>query len=242
MAGSTASPRPQSSGLRRLAAIALIILCSGGVASAGPWVQDKGDVFARLSYVEEDHDGFGAVRGDIYGEWGLTDRWTLSGKYERVDFETSNVFDSDGWRITGRRKLWSGKTWVTSAEVGLLEGAALGGFRGCESLGMEVAAGLGWSTQSRFGNFYASGTIARRQHSEGCFHDRFEGVFGYTLPSSRILTYQLWSERGETDRSDKMEIMMSQRFGVVEPGIGIRREVSGEFEESALVFAISARF
>ena len=177
----------------------------------------------------------------MYGEWGVSTEWTVSAKYERVDFETSNVFDSDGWRLTGRRQLWSGQTWVSSVEFGVLEGAALGGFRGCEDSGLEVGAGAGWSDTTRLGDVYIGGMVSHRAHESGCYHDRFEGVIGYTPPEGLTWTVQLWSERGEDDRSDKIEIMMSKRFDRFEPGIGYRKEVSGEFEESALVVSIAFR-
>lgn len=212
-----------------------------GPVSAGPWVQDKNSIYSRLAYAAEDHDGFTAKRGDFYLEWGASERWTLSGKYERVDFDTSEVFDSDGWRISARRRLLQKHGFVASGEFGILEGAALGGFRGCEKQGVELGAGLGWSGETSIGSIHTGGMVSRREHDGGCYHDRFEGIIGFTGKDNWTRTFQIWSERGEEDRSDKIEFMLSRQFGRFEPGFGLRREVSGEFEESAMVVSLAFR-
>lgn len=204
-------------------------------------MQAEGEGYFRAALASEDHDGFEALRGDVFGEWGASPLWTLTAKYERVDFDTSQAFDSEGWRVTARRRLWQSGAFSAAGEIGLLEGAAIGGFRGCESLGAELSAGLGYSISSHLGDVYAGGTLMRREHEGGCFHDRFEGVLGHTDPEGWIWTLQLWSERGKDDRSDKAELMLSRRWGRFEPGIGYRKELSGEFEESAMVVSLAVR-
>ena len=206
---------------------------------AGAWTQEKGSAYFRASSAFEDHASVKAQRNDIYAEYGMTSNWTVSAKYERVDFSDHNVFDSDGWRITARRRLWSSSGFITSAEIGVLEGAALGGFRGCESRGLEAGFGAGYSGHLAGTDFYTGLTIARREHEDDCYHDRLEAVLGYTQDKKWFWTGQLWSERGENDQSDKVELMLSRRFRQFEIGVGYRKEVSGEFTESASVLALS---
>ena len=165
----------------------------------------------------------------------------MSAKYETVDFKLSEVFDSEGWRITARRKLWAKGNFTTSAELGALKGAALGGFRGCESLGVEAAAAAGYGGKLLTGDVYAGLTLARREHEDDCYHNRLELVLGYSPDGKWFWTGQIWSERGDTDKSDKVEIMRMRRFKQAELGVGLRREVSGEFDETALVFALAFR-
>ena len=61
-------------------------LSFSGSASAGAWVQTKGDAYLRASLAYEDHGTLEATRWDAYTEWGLSDVWTLTGKIEQVDF------------------------------------------------------------------------------------------------------------------------------------------------------------
>ncbi len=212
------------------------------MALAGPWVQADQSLYVRGGMAFEDHEGFDATRMDVYGEYGVTDAWTLSAKYERVDFEDSSPFDSDGWRVTARRRVLSQGRWIASFEGGLLEGAALGGFRGCESLGGEIGAGLGFGTTlENEEQIYAGVSVARREHQDDCYHNRFEAVYGATSPSGWTWTYQFWAERGEDDKSDKFEVMLSRQFGMLEPGIAFRREIGGDFEETAVFVSLAFR-
>lgn len=210
-------------------------------ASAAGWVQKKGEVYARFATAYEDHNGFTASRSDLYAEWGLTSDWTLSGKFESVDFSRTNVFDSTGYRLSARRRLWSNEHWSTTAEFSILEGAAIGGFRGCESFGAELNAGIGHSGTLRDRPYYAGLTLIRREHSENCGMNRAEFVFGIQRKSGWSNTFQYWTESGDPGRSDKIEMMVSRRFGPFELGSATRTEVSGEFDETALVFSLSYR-
>lgn len=195
-----------------------------------------------MSYADEDHETLTAKRGDAYIEWGVTDAWTLTGKYERVDFDESNVFDSDGWRTTIRRRLWSSQGFSTVVEAGVLEGAAIGGFQGCESLGLEVSSGIGYSKPTLIADFFMGVTVARREHQDDCFRNRAEWVFGLVEPDGSAWTAQLWSERGKGTVSDKVEIQWSRRFGSFEPAFALRTEYGGAFDESAAVISLVYRY
>ncbi|MAK60842.1 MAG: hypothetical protein CMK09_07680 [Ponticaulis sp.] len=204
-------------------------------------MQNEGDVYARLATAYEDHNGFSAVRSDAYAEYGLTPVWTLSGKFEQVDFSRSNVFDSTGYRLTARRKIWSSGNWSSTAGAGILEGAAIGGFRGCESFGGEVNAGIGRSGTLWDRSYFSSLTIVHRQHSDACSMNRLEFILGITRDSGWTNTFQYWSERGDTGQSDKIEFMVSRQFGPIEVGSATRTEISGEFDETALVLSLAYR-
>lgn len=212
-----------------------------GSASAGAWVQTKGDAYLRASRASEDHGTLEATRWDAYAEWGFSDVWTLTGKIERVDFDGSDVFDSTGYHTTVRRKLWTHGAWVSSAELGLLEGAAIGGFQGCESVGGELNFAVGRSGPTIVGDLYGSVMAGRREHQAGCYANRLEAVIGYTAKSGWIYTGQYWSQRGTQPDSDKYEVMISRKIGKFELGIGSREEVSGEFDETAFVVSVAVR-
>lgn len=214
---------------------------SSGSASAGAWVQNKGDAYVRASLAYEDHGTLEATRWDAYTEWGLSDNWTLTGKIEQVDFNLSDVFDSTGYRATARRKLSNQGAWVTSAELGILEGAAIGGFQGCESTGAELNFAVGRSGPTLIGDLYGGVMVGRREHSEGCYANRLEAVIGYTAKSGWIYTGQIWSQRGTQVDSDKIELIVSRKFGPFELGFGSREEISGEFDETAAIFSVSLK-
>ena len=53
--------------------------------------------------------------------------------------------------------------------------------------------------------------------------------------------YQYWLERGDNGESDKLELMVSRQVMDFELGVAARREVSGAFDETALVFSLAYR-
>lgn len=178
---------------------------------------------------------------DAYLEYGLSDDWTLSGKFETVDFESSNTFDSSGVRLQARRGLWRGDFWSTTAALGYVEGAAIGGFRGCESRGAEVELGAGHSGFFGEDSYYAGLTLGHRSHENNCQTNRLEFVMGVSDADGFNYTTQYWSERGDNGNSDKIEFMVSRQFGAFEFGFASRYEIGGEFSEQAYVFSLAFR-
>ena len=187
----------------------------------------------------EDHVDFTATRSEVYAEWGATDLWTISGKYEQVDIDEFDFFDSEGWRLTARRRLWADDHWSVTAGGGFLEGAAIGGFRGCETLGTEFNIGAGRSGALFARNYYAGVTYAYRTHEESCEASRVEAVIGYHLTEDSEVILQYWGQRGDPGLSDKVEILNVHRFGPVGIGGGLRTEFGGDFEETSVVFSVS---
>lgn len=204
-------------------------------------MQSDGGIYSRISLAAEDHNGFSAERLDAYGEWGITADWTLSAKYETVDFSTSNVFDSEGWRVAARRRIWANEKWSSTGEIAILEGAAIGGFRGCDAMGGEISLGVGRTFKLGRYEGYSGLNVGRREHDGGCYHDRLEAIISLQPQPNVYWTAQLWSERGEDDRSDKIDLTRSFVFGQFEFGLGVRQEVSGEFDETAAVLSLAFR-
>ena len=208
---------------------------------ASPWIQAKGDVYARLAVAYEDHNGFSATREDVYAEWGASENWTVSAKVETVDFSRSNSFDSSGYRLSARRRVWTPGNWSFTAGAGVLEGAAIGGFRGCETFGGEISVGAGRSGKFRNSDYFAGATLLHRQHSGECYTNKLELVLGVVRPSGWTTTWQYWAEDGAAGESAKIELMTSQRLGQFEIGAATRTEISGNFDETALVLTIAFR-
>lgn len=203
-------------------------------AMAGPWVQEKGYVYARGMNAREDHDTYMADRRDLYAEWGMSDDWTLTAKYEQVHFDTSDLFDHDGWRVSARRQLWATGPWSLTGELGMLQGQAVGGSNGCDQAGFEGALGFGWSGKSELGDSFAGLTLMSRQHENGCHHERVEAVAGYRDEKGWGWALQYWGERGAGTSSEKIDIARSYRHKWLEAGASLRQEISGQFDETAL--------
>ena len=204
-------------------------------------MQEEGGLYARLATAYEDHNGFSASRSDAYLEYGLTSDWSLSGKFETVDFKTSNVFDSSGYRLTVRRRLWTPGQWSFTAGAGVLEVAAIGGLRGCESFGGEILAGAGRTGKLRKSSYFTGITLLHRQHSAGCYTNKMELVLGIVRENGWTNTWQYWMEEGAAGKSAKIELMTSKRLGPLEIGAATRTEISGEFDETAVVLSIAYR-
>ena len=209
---------------------------------AAPWVQSKGEAYLSLTTAFEDHSGFTATRIDAYGEYGLSDKWTLTAKYEQVDFSDTNIFDRSGARLTARRSLFRTGNWVSAVEAGVLEGEAIGGLGGCEETGIEASLGGGWSGEMVRGPYYIGATLGHRAHDSGCSRNRLEVIAGFeNLERNLHYTLQLWSERGDGADSDKIDMRVSRRIGRAEIGVGLREEMSGNFEETAAVVSLALR-
>ncbi len=224
-----------------LAGLVLSGVAASNPAHAAAWVQEKGGVYLRAGLAEEDFSGFTAVRRDLYAEYGLTDRWTVAAKYEEQDFVASNIFDRTGARVTLRRQLYKQGDWSVAAEGGYLEGEAIGGLAGCSSPGFEARIGAGRGRVLANNTGFAALDLGVRSHENGCARARLETVLGYTDWDGWTYTAQVWLERGQGTRSDKVELLVSRLVGPVELAAGYRVEVSGAFEERATVLAIALR-
>ena len=69
--------------------LAFAIVIGAGLsfpAEAGPWTRQKGAGYAQAAILGQNIDGVGAVRGELYGEYGVTSKWTLNAQLEGVTF------------------------------------------------------------------------------------------------------------------------------------------------------------
>lgn len=55
-------------------------------------------------------------RGDLYGEYGLGDAWTVKAMVGSVTYHDFEAFDRDAYRLTLRRKLLDHGKWSLGAE------------------------------------------------------------------------------------------------------------------------------
>ena len=212
------------------------------MAAAAPWVEDKGELYARVSLASEEVEGLQGLRADIYASYGLTDKWTLTLKNEAVAYEGAQDFNAQGWRATARRKLYQKGTFLISAEGGLLQGAAIGGRNGCETLGAEVRSGAAWTGKWRKRESYLFGEVAARFHN-GCNRERYELGFGQQASKRIWNVTQVWIERGnENAKSDKVQTELIWRSDFADYSIGYRNENGGRFQEESIFIALAKRF
>lgn len=222
-----------------------IILCAivAGSAEAGPWGQDKRDTFARAALSSEHIDGAEAWRADLYGEYGLTDNWTLIAKAEAVRFPNARDFDASEARILVQRKLVDRRRFVVAAGGGVVSGAAIGGIEGCDSNGAEVRSSIG--TSGVFANraWYASADIAGRWHSDGCERHKLDFVFGLERDESSTISPQIYLEESNRGAdSTAIQVEWIEHFTNFDLTFAYKFENGELFEQHASIIAISKRF
>ena len=211
-------------------------------AAAAPWIQDEGSLYTRLSLADETVEGLAGARSDAYLEYGLTPKVTVSFKAERIRYDRASDFNSDGWRATVRRPIATIGSFVWSAELGALQGAAIGGRNGCDALGVEARSGVSWSGVWREREAFAFGEVALRSY-EACRRERFEAGFGQQATDRVWSITQVWLERGSPNaQSYKVQCELLWRADVADFSIGYRQEVGGVFQEESVFLAIARRF
>ncbi|MBU1288898.1 MAG: hypothetical protein KJ871_14370 [Alphaproteobacteria bacterium] len=105
----------------------------------------------------------------MYGEYGITDRWTLTGKSEAVAYEDSiGNIDRQSYRLIARRQLWSRKGFTFGMEGGPVYGSAIAGTYGCDEWGAEARLSSGYSGVRRSLGYYLFADIAAISHQDGC--------------------------------------------------------------------------
>lgn len=214
-----------------------------GAAWAAPWTQSDGGIYLRGAYASETLNGVEADRADAYGEYGVGQDWTVTGKVEAVAYEgPDSILDSESYRLTARRALWRHEGWVAGAEVGALYGATAAGVFGCNAAGGEARLSGGYSGQRKGRSFYAFADVAVLAYEDGCRRDRVELGYGSQLSGRVHLSQQLWLEQGnESATSYKYETMISYHFDKFQLSGGYREEFGSAFDESAWVIAVTVR-
>lgn len=222
---------------------ALILLLSG-TAEAGPWTREKGEAYIQTAVLAQRLNGQTGVRGELYGEYGLTPKWTLSLNLEGVTFPELNCFDQGAYRAPLRRQFWKRGAWRAAFEGGVVGGAAIGGtFGGCDSVGGEARVNFGGSGQRSNGRewyVFLDGVI--REHGD-CRRQRVEVGLGQEIIPNWFTVNKVFFEEGSGPaRSVKVESVITRRFGRTDLSLGYRQEVGGLFQEAGVLFSIERRF
>jgi len=216
-----------------------------GTASAGPWSQGKGHVYAEVAVLGQRIDGAGAVRGELYGEYGLTDKLTLTGQLEGVRFPQLSGQDQYAYRATARRQIWQKGRFTAAFEGGVVGGEAIGGtIGGCDTVGGEARLSIGATgrTKRNEREWFAFADAIIREHGN-CRRQRLEAGFGQQVLPKWWSVNKVYVETGSDNaRSIKLDSKISRTFGRNELGVGYRQEVSGQFRERGILVSLVRRF
>ncbi|WP_340692129.1 hypothetical protein [Hyphomonas sp.] len=229
--------------MKRLWLVALGAAYACGPAEAGPWTRDDGGFYLRGLVSTETLDGLDGTRADVYGEYGLTDRWTLTGKTEAVAYEDSiGDIDRQSYRVSLRRQLWSHKGFTFGAEAAAVYGSAIAGTFGCDEWGGEARLSGGYSGVRKSLGFYLFSDFAMISHQDGCVRHRAEFGYGADISDRIFVTQQVWLERSnDSADSNKFESQVGYHFGHVDVSVGYREEFGGAYEENAYLIALTTR-
>ncbi|KCZ96151.1 hypothetical protein HHI_00690 [Hyphomonas hirschiana VP5] len=218
-----------------------------GVAEAAPWVREDGGWYGRALGAHDSLNGVDGWRLDLYGEYGVTEKITVTLKNEAVIYPDAPAFDRDLWRLTARRTLATYKGWTAGAELGAFHGSTLNassddGLFFCDGTGFEARLGGGWSGVYKQRPLYAFADVAHLAQGSGCGRTRIEFGYGQDLTKHIFLGQQLWFEEGEfSGRSVKTESQLGVHLGRVDVSVGYREEIGGTFNENAVLIAIVAK-
>jgi hypothetical protein len=217
-------------------------LLVGGAAEAAPWPQAHEGYFTRVLVSAEALEDLQSVRADAYAEYGLSARWSLTGKAETVRFSEAAELDRTSYRATLRRGLVTHKGWQVGAEVGALYGSASAGLRGCAGWGAEARLSGGITGVRGHQDFYAFADLAAMSYTDSCTRLRAEFGYGAELPRDFFHTQQIWLEGGDGGaRSNKVESQLGYHFKAVDVALGFRQSFASSFTEQAVLIAFVRR-
>ena len=220
------------------------LICVSGQAGAAPWTQEPGGWYARALVANEKLDDADGFRTDLYGEVGLPGRFSLTAKHEAVTYEgLGTAFDRESYRFSVRREFVKTKTgWALGAETGAIHGNVVAGIFDCRGWGGEGRLSLGKTGERKGRPFYLFSDLVYIQHEDGCIRQRAEFGYGADLGQRVFTVQQAWVEQGNrTADSIKLESRIGYHFPVADLSVGYREEIKGAFQESALLFAVTAR-
>lgn len=223
------------------------LLLSSGIASltaeAGPWGQQKENVFARAAVSGETIDGATAWRADLYGEYGLSKKWTLIAKAESVHFSDADDFNANEAKIVAQRRVYNRRNIVAAIGGGPVYGAAIGGISDCDTIGVEARSSVGTSGNLAGREWYGSVDVSGRWHSDGCQRQKIDFVFGVKYNERTTFSPQLYLEQSNRGAdSAAVQIEYINHFAQFDLTYGYKFESGGLFEQHAAIVAISKRF
>lgn len=215
----------------------------GASASAGPWGQADGKAFVRAAVSSEQIDGARAWRGDVYAEYGLSEKWTLISKAEAVQFPEARDFDAQEVRVLLQRRLISRPRFVMSVGGGVVNGAAIGGISDCKSEGAEARASVGTSGQFAKRAWYASIDASARRHSDGCERRKLDFVFGIERNERSTISPQIFIEESNRGAASKaVQLEWIEHYRLFDFTIAYKFESGDLFDQHATIFALSRQF
>ncbi len=159
-------------------------------------MRDHGGWYARTLVSAETLDGAEGWRGDAYGEYGLSPRWTLTAKAEAITFPSDTAFDRQAYRVTLRRQLFARKGWAAGVEAGAVYGSTATGITGCGGPGAEMRAGLGYSGARKGNDCHAFADVALIAQEGDGRRARAEIGSGADLGHNVFTGQQIWLEDG----------------------------------------------
>lgn len=205
--------------MRGIISVILAGASSAGVAEAAPWVREDGGWYARALGAHDTLNGADGWRLDFYGEYGVTDKITVTVKNEAVTYPDFRAFY--GSTLSGS----NGRSLVF-----------------CEGTGIEARIGGGWSGHYRDRPLYAFVDAAHLAQDGGCNRNRIEAGYGQDLSRHIFIGQQIWFEEGEiSGRSVKTETQLGVHFGPADVSLGYREEIGGAFNENAVLIAVVMR-
>ena len=213
-----------------------------GLAEAGPWAQAPGGAYVRGIASSEQLDGEDGWRADLYGEYGLADKWTLTGKLESVRYDGGTA-DADAYRLSVRHQFWNSVDgWAAGIEAGAVRGNALAGIYGCNGWGGELRLSAGRSGVWREKDYYFFADAVWLTQEGGCDRQRIELGYGTDLGGNFFTTQQVWLEHGKQSADSlKTEAQLGYHFPLADVALGYREELGGEFDEQAILLAVTLR-
>lgn len=211
-------------------------------AEAAPWPQRDDGYYTRLLVASETLNGVEGVRADVYGEWGLTQNWTLTAKAEGVRYKDAAYLDRDQYRLTARRGVWSHQGWQAGVEAGAVHGNASTSFAGCGGWGAEARMSAGASGVINDQAYFAFADLGVVAYDTGCTRPRAEIGYGIDVTPRYFISQQIWIERGsQGDPSNKYETLLGVHFERFDLAFGYRDTFSSPYDEQAIVLTLVKR-
>jgi hypothetical protein len=223
-----------------------LLLATGGMltageAAAGAWSHAAGEGL-QIATVSKETGEFGdGWRADILFESGLGGGWDVTLKTQSL-VRTNFTYDERSTYEAGVRKSFVlGPGSVAAVQASVLGGESLTG-PACEGTGYEARAHYGVSRALGSGSVFADLGAAVRERGADCRRTLVDLTVGVDVGPTWQALGKVWSERGDGAESAKVEALLLRDFGDYDLGLGYRREISGQFEEEAILVSYWARF
>ena len=210
------------------------------IAYAGAWVQEKKAGYQSLNVSYEDGDFGRGWRQDSYLEYGLKEDWTVTGKWETVWRQHMGYNDRSSGKVGIRRQFWRRDNWSIVGHSAFFFGEQLDD-QSCGGFGGEVGAAIGYSGEFGGKQAYAftKSAIGARQGCEHATTDLIVGIQPAELWDVQIKTF---AEKFPGREFLKMEVGVSRQIKESYVGVGVRKEISGAFEENSAFISIWKKF